>query len=81
LQGRNRGTPGLSVLAVASFGLSLLGPFGFLPAIICGHIAKWQMRRNTALRGAGLATAGLTIGYTAALLTGVFVARNLLQRL
>jgi hypothetical protein len=81
LQGRKRDVPGLSIWAVLSFILSFLGPFGFLPAIICGHIAKWQMRRNSALRGSSLATAGMAIAYTSALLTGVFVARTLLRRL
>ncbi len=81
LEGRNRVAPRFSILAALSFALSLAGPFGCVPAILCGHIAKWQMRRNAALRGDSLATAGLAIAYTAALLTGVFVARTLLRRL
>jgi len=56
-----------SGLAIASLVLSclsvLIGPFGFLPVIICGHLARSECRRNQALTGAGLALAGLIVGY------------------
>jgi len=81
LQGRHRAAPGFSKLAVLSFALSLSGPLGFIPAIICGHVAKWQMRRNLALRGDSLATAGLAIAYASAVFTAVFAARTLLRGL
>jgi hypothetical protein len=57
----------MSKLAIASLALSmgslLLGPFGSIPGIVCGHLAKANLRRNAMLRGARFATAGLAIGY------------------
>lgn len=50
-------------LAVASLVLSLLAPLGSIPAIICGHMAKARIKRDPALGGQGLATAGLVLGY------------------
>jgi Domain of unknown function (DUF4190) len=62
-----RGLQRTSALAVWSLVLSLasflVGPFGFLPAIICGHLAKGAIRRDPSLAGQGLATAGLAVGY------------------
>ena len=59
--------------AIASLVLAILsmaiGPFGFIPAIICGHIARGRIRRTPGLGGDGLALAGLIIGYVLALLT------------
>ena len=57
-----------SRLAVASLVCSLSSFFtciGWLPGIICGHLARSGMRRNSSLKGQGLATAGLAIGYLA----------------
>jgi len=54
------------VLAVLS---AVIGPFGFIPAIICGHIARKRIRRTPGLGGDGLALAGLIISYVLALLT------------
>ena len=55
-------------LAVASLVLSLatlvLGPFGCIPGIICGHMAKTRLKRDGTLGGRGLANAGLVIGYS-----------------
>jgi Domain of unknown function (DUF4190) len=48
------------VMAMLSF---LIGPLGFIPAIICGHVAHLRLRKDTSLAGSGLATAGLIIGY------------------
>lgn len=63
--------------AVASLVLAVLsvaiGPFGFIPAIICGHIARGRIRRTPGLGGDGLALAGLIIGYVFALLTFLVV--------
>ncbi len=54
-----------SSLAIASIVLALvLGPFGILPAIICGHVALRKIERNASLRGRGLALAGLIAGYS-----------------
>jgi hypothetical protein len=55
-----------SRLAIASLVCSLASLVicvGWLPGIICGHLAKSRIRRDPSLKGAGLARAGLTIGY------------------
>lgn len=56
-----------SGLAKASLGLSIaslgIGPLGFIPGIICGHLARKQIRTDPRLTGNGLAAAGLWIGY------------------
>ena len=54
-------------LAIASlvFGLAqfvLLGPLATIPAIVCGHVARRQIRR-TGEQGAGLALVGLALGW------------------
>ena len=54
-----------SGLAIASIVLALaLGPFGVLPAVICGHVALRKIERDRSLRGRGLALAGLIAGYS-----------------
>ncbi len=62
-----RGRRELSGLAVASLLLScssiLLGPFGCVPGIVCGHLARRAIRRNPDRGGNGIALAGLIIGY------------------
>jgi hypothetical protein len=59
---------GTSGLAIASLILSCLtvvaGPFGCIPGIVCGHLARAKCRKNPALTGSGMATAGLIIGYS-----------------
>lgn len=54
-------------LAVSSFMLAILstvlGPFGCIPAIICGHIVIARIRHNPEFEGRGLALTGLIIGY------------------
>lgn len=52
-----------SGLAIASLVLSLIGPIGCIPAVICGHIALLQIGKNAAVKGRGLALAGVIIGY------------------
>jgi hypothetical protein len=52
-----------SGLAIASLVLSLIGPFGCIPAIVCGHIALRKIRKEATVKGYGLALAGLIIGY------------------
>ena len=61
-------------LAIWSFVLSLIGLTGFccgpalgIAGVICGHLAVSKMRKRPELQGRGLATAGLIIGYFAAL--------------
>jgi len=51
-------------LAIASLVFSLIGPVGSIPAVICGHIALRRVEKTPALKGRGLALAGLIIGYT-----------------
>ena len=58
-----RGAGKTSGLAVASLVCSLLGGLRFIPAIICGHMAKARMRRDPSLKGGGMATWGLALGY------------------
>ena len=48
------------ILSIASL---VIGPFGFIPGIICGHLAKGRMRKDPLLPGRKLATAGLLVGY------------------
>jgi hypothetical protein len=57
-----------SGLAVASLVLGLLSfvlsIFTAIPAVICGHIAKSRIRKNSEeISGRGMATAGLVLGY------------------
>jgi hypothetical protein len=55
-----------SALAVASLACSLstfVTGIGFIPGIICGHMAKARIRRDSSLKGMGLAKWGLITGY------------------
>lgn len=56
-------TSGLAIASLVCSLASLVTCIGWLPGIICGHIAKAKIRKNPALKGAGLATAGLVVGY------------------
>jgi hypothetical protein len=61
-------TKSTSALAIASLVLSLstlvgLGPLGCISGIVCGHIAKAELRSHPSMEGAGFANAGLAIGY------------------
>ena len=61
-----------STLAVASLVCSLSSwviCIGWIPGIICGHLARYAIRRNPALTGKGLATAGLIISYATLIFT------------
>lgn len=52
-------------LAIASLILALaLGPIGFIPAVVCGHIALRRIERDSHLTGKGLALAGLIAAYS-----------------
>ncbi len=59
--------PRTSGLAIASLVLScmsfVIGPAGFVPGIICGHLAMREIHNHPELDGNGLAVAGLIIGY------------------
>jgi hypothetical protein len=55
-------TNGLAIASlVCGVGMFVIG-ISFIPAIICGHIARRQIRR-TGEQGGGLALAGLILGY------------------
>ncbi|MHC4424927.1 MAG: DUF4190 domain-containing protein [Planctomycetota bacterium] len=59
-------------LAVASLVFALtLGPFGLIPAAVCGHLALRKIGRDASLRGRGLALAGLIAGYSIFGLTAI----------
>jgi hypothetical protein len=61
------------VLGVAEFFTAGLTA---IPAVICGHIARRQMK-GTAERGDGLATSGLVLGYMAIIFWSVLIAASL----
>ena len=61
------------VLGVAEFFTAGLTA---IPAVICGHIARRQMK-ETAQRGDGLATGGLVLGYMAIIFWSVLIAASL----
>jgi hypothetical protein len=59
--------PQYSRFAIASIALAagslILGPFGCIPGIIFGYMARAELRQNPRLQGAELAKAGVVIGY------------------
>ena len=67
-------------LAIASLACGLaqfaVGPLATVPAIVLGHMARSQIRR-TGEQGAGLALAGLVLGWGAVILGIVLVAVGL----
>jgi len=71
---------GTNSMAVASMVLGVAEFFTMgltaVPAVICGHIARRQMRM-TQQRGEGLATSGLVLGYMAIIFWAVLIAASL----
>jgi len=66
-------TNGLAIAAlVCGVGGFVIG-LSFIPAIICGHLARAQIRR-TGEQGGGMALAGLIIGYAGIALFAALVA-------
>ena len=67
-------------LAIASLACGLaqfaFGPLATIPAIVCGHLARGQIKR-TGERGAGLALAGLLLGWAAVILGIVVIVVGL----
>ncbi len=67
-------------LAIASLACGLaqfaFGPLATIPAIVLGHMARSQIRR-TGDQGAGLALAGLVLGWGAVILGIVLIAVGL----
>lgn len=71
-----------SGLAIASIVLAVvLGPFGIVPAVVCGHLALRRIERDPSLTGRGLALAGLIAGYSILGLTIVLIVPILLPLL
>jgi len=71
---------GTNSMAIASMVLGVAEFFTMgltaIPAVICGHVARRQMRQ-TAQRGDGLATSGLVLGYMAIIFWSVLIAASL----
>jgi hypothetical protein len=68
-------TSGLAIASlVCSVGSFCVIPFGFVPGIICGHMAMTRLAQNPGLRGRGLAQAGLIVGYVSLALTIIAIA-------
>ena len=71
---------GTNSLAIASMVLGVAefftGGLTAIPAVICGHVARRQMKQ-TAQRGDGLATSGLVLGYMAIIFWSVLIAASL----
>ena len=67
-------------LAIASLACGLaqfaFGPLATIPAIVCGHMARSQIKR-TGEQGAGLALAGLILGWGAVILGIVVIVLGL----
>ena len=71
----SRGSARTSGLAVASLVCALVSPlicFSCFAGIVCGHLARGAIRRNSMLTGNGVATAGLILSYMAAFLLTAF---------
>jgi Domain of unknown function (DUF4190) len=72
-------TSGLAIASlICSIGNFLIIPLGFIPGIICGHLAMKQLAREPVLKGRGLAKAGLIIGYVGLVLFVVVVVAVLI---
>ena len=67
-------------LAIASLACGLaqfaFGPLATIPAIVCGHMARSQIKR-TGEQGAGLALAGLMLGWAAVILGIILIVVGL----
>src|SRR6516162_534377 len=69
---RPKGTNGLAIASLAcGIAQFMLGPLPTIPAIVFGHVARHQIKR-TGEDGAGLALAGLILGW-AAVVFGVLI--------
>ncbi len=65
-------------LAIGSMVLGIVGFLGFgfvtsIPAIVLGHIARSQIRKNPRQSGDGMALAGLIMGYIVTVLSLLFI--------
>jgi hypothetical protein len=70
-------TNGLAIASLAcGLGQFAFGPLATIPAIVLGHMARSQIRR-TGEQGAGLALAGLILGWGAVILGIVLIVVGL----
>jgi drug/metabolite transporter (DMT)-like permease len=67
-----RPTNGLAIAALVCGIVAFVTGITCIPAIICGHIARRQIRR-TGEQGDSMALAGLILGYVSAVLSIVMV--------
>jgi hypothetical protein len=67
-----RTTNGLAIASLVCGIAAFVIGITFIPAIICGHLARRQIRR-TGEQGDGLAIAGLILGYVGAVIFIVLV--------
>lgn len=77
--------PQYSKLAIISLSLScasvLLWPLGFIPGIVCGYMARAEIKRDGRLLGDQLATAGIKAGYGFMALFALAVAVGIVLRI
>ncbi len=61
-----RPTSGLAVASLVGgiLGWTMLPVLGSLVGVVCGHMARAEIRRDPRLDGDGLAIAGLVLGWT-----------------
>jgi hypothetical protein len=70
-------TNGLAIVSLAcGIGQFAFGPLATIPAIVCGHMARSQIKR-TGEQGAGLALAGLILGWAAVILGIILIVVGL----
>jgi hypothetical protein len=70
-------TNGFAIASLAcGLGQFMFGPLATIPAIVFGHMARSQIRR-TGEQGAGLALAGLILGWTAVILGVLLIVLGL----
>jgi hypothetical protein len=69
-----------SWLAIASLVSSVFVVLGFIPGIICGHLARAKMRKDIFLMGEKMANAGLIISYCVMIITLVFAVTGFAVR-
>ena len=70
-------TNGFAIASLAcGLGQLMFGPLATIPAIVLGHIARGQIKR-TGEQGAGLALAGLILGWAAVVLGILLVVAGL----
>jgi hypothetical protein len=71
--------PHYSRLAIVSLSLScasvLLGPLASIPGIVCGYLARAEIKRDGRILGDDLAKAGIIVGYLFLTLFALIIAR------